>query len=145
MAAGQVEGEPVAARLAGPARASSSLRPVPRRSRRPDRAFGSSSSRARALRSPRVRRDRGPPRRSGVSVARHGRVPSLAVASPVIGRTFRVEGPLDLRRTLGVLSRGPGDRTFRVATGRAWYATRTVDGAATVALVHVGDEVRAEG
>jgi 3-methyladenine DNA glycosylase/8-oxoguanine DNA glycosylase len=61
-----------------------------------------------------------------------------------MGRTFRVVGPLDLRRTLGALSRGPGDRTFRVATGRAWYATRTAGGAATVTLVHRGDEVRAE-
>jgi 3-methyladenine DNA glycosylase/8-oxoguanine DNA glycosylase len=68
----------------------------------------------------------------------------LAVAPPITGRTFRVVGPLDLRRTLGVLTRGPGDRTFRVATGRAWYATRTLEGPATVALVHAGDEIRAE-
>ena len=68
----------------------------------------------------------------------------MAVAPPTTGRTFRAVGPLDLRRTLGVLSRGPGDRTFRVATGRAWYATRTADGPATVSLAHVGDEIRAE-
>jgi 3-methyladenine DNA glycosylase/8-oxoguanine DNA glycosylase len=79
-----------------------------------------------------------------VSVAVAGRVASLAVALPITVRTFRVVGPLDLRRTLGVLSRGPGDRTFRVATGRAWYATRTADGVATVALAHAGDDVRAE-
>jgi 3-methyladenine DNA glycosylase/8-oxoguanine DNA glycosylase len=70
-----------------------------------------------------------------------GRV--VVVAGPVQARTFAVEGPLDLARTLGVLSHGPGDRTFRVGRGRAWYATRTGDGPATVALTHVGNEVLA--
>jgi 3-methyladenine DNA glycosylase/8-oxoguanine DNA glycosylase len=68
----------------------------------------------------------------------------LVVAAPTLTRTFEVERPLDLARTLGVLSRGPGDRTFRVAAARAWYATRTPDGPATVALVHSGGALRAE-
>jgi 3-methyladenine DNA glycosylase/8-oxoguanine DNA glycosylase len=68
----------------------------------------------------------------------------LAVVAPVLARTFRVDGPLDLRRTLAVLSRDPGDRTFRVASRRAWYATRTPDGPASVRLAHDGPEVRAE-
>jgi 3-methyladenine DNA glycosylase/8-oxoguanine DNA glycosylase len=68
----------------------------------------------------------------------------LAVAAPVLSRTFTVDGPLDLARTLAVLSHGPGDRTFRVAAGRAWYALRTSAGPATVALIHGGSEVRAE-
>lgn len=68
----------------------------------------------------------------------------LAVAAPALARTFAVEGPLDLARTLAVLSHGPGDRTFRVAAGRAWYTIRTAEGPATVALAHVGAELRAE-
>ena len=68
----------------------------------------------------------------------------LVVAAPSVVRTFAVDGPLDLARTLGMLSRGPGDRTFRVAAARAWYATRTADGPATVALAHAGDALRAE-
>jgi len=68
----------------------------------------------------------------------------LVAAPSLTGRTFRVVGPLDLRRTLAVLSRGPGDRTFRVANGRAWYTTRTGEGPATVAIVHAADEIRAE-
>jgi len=62
----------------------------------------------------------------------------------MLERTYRVDGPLDLRRTLAPLSRGPGDPTIRLGPGRAWRATRTVDGPATVALVHAGAELRAE-
>ncbi|OGO51747.1 MAG: hypothetical protein A2Z32_10150 [Chloroflexi bacterium RBG_16_69_14] len=59
-------------------------------------------------------------------------------------RTYRVDGPLDLRRTLAPLSRGPGDPTIRLAAGRVWRATRNPDGSAAIALVHAGDELRAE-
>jgi 3-methyladenine DNA glycosylase/8-oxoguanine DNA glycosylase len=59
-------------------------------------------------------------------------------------RTFAVHGPLDLRRTLAPLSRGPGDPTIRLASDRVWRATRTHDGPATIALLHEGDEIRAE-
>jgi 3-methyladenine DNA glycosylase/8-oxoguanine DNA glycosylase len=59
-------------------------------------------------------------------------------------RSYPVTGPLDLRRTLAPLSRGPYDPTIRLAAGRAWRATRTADGPATVALAHAGDELRAE-
>ena len=62
----------------------------------------------------------------------------------MLARTYPVEGPLDLRRTLAPLSRGPGDPTIRLAAGRAWRATRTIDGAAAVALVHDGDVVQVE-
>ena len=68
----------------------------------------------------------------------------LAVSNPAPTRTFAVEEPLDLARTLGPLSHGPGDRTVRIAPGRAWLATRTVDGPASLALAHHGDELRAE-
>ena len=57
---------------------------------------------------------------------------------------YRVRGPLDLRRTLAPLSHGSSDHTIRFGPGRAWRATRTADGPATVVLVHAGDEVRAE-
>ena len=59
-------------------------------------------------------------------------------------RSYPVTAPLDLRRTLAPLSRGPYDRTVRLAAGRAWRATRTPDGPATIAFVHAGDEIRAE-
>ena len=59
-------------------------------------------------------------------------------------RSFPIRHPLDLVRTLAPLARGPHDPTIRLATGRVWRATRTPDGPATVALVHAGDELRAE-
>ena len=59
-------------------------------------------------------------------------------------RSFPIRHPLDLRRTLAPLARGPYDPTIRLSTGRAWRVTRTHDGPATVALVHDGDELRAE-
>jgi 3-methyladenine DNA glycosylase/8-oxoguanine DNA glycosylase len=62
----------------------------------------------------------------------------------MLSRTYRVEGPLDLRRTLEPLSRGPGDPTIRLAAGRAWRTTRTAEGPASVALAHDGADLRVE-
>jgi 3-methyladenine DNA glycosylase/8-oxoguanine DNA glycosylase len=59
-------------------------------------------------------------------------------------RRYPVAGPLDLRRTLAPLSRGPGDRTFRFAAGRILRAVRTSAGPASVALAHSADVVVAE-
>lgn len=59
-------------------------------------------------------------------------------------RTFRVPGPLDLTGTLAPLARGRGDPTIRLGAARAWYATRTADGPAAIALEHRGDELHAE-
>lgn len=59
-------------------------------------------------------------------------------------RTYPVTGPLDLRRTLAPLGRGPGDRTIRFAANQAWRATRTLDGPATVAIEHLGERLRVE-
>ena len=59
-------------------------------------------------------------------------------------RIIKLDGPLDLVRTLAPLGRGPGDRTIRFEAGRAWRATRTPDGPATMALHHAGDELRVE-
>jgi len=51
-------------------------------------------------------------------------------------------GPLDLARTLAPLRRGFGDPTIRLAGQRAWRATRTADGPATLALqIRDGDVV----
>jgi 3-methyladenine DNA glycosylase/8-oxoguanine DNA glycosylase len=58
--------------------------------------------------------------------------------------TWPLDGPLDLRRTLAPLSRGRGDPTIRLETGRAWWVTRTPDGPATVAIATTVDVVRAE-
>lgn len=59
-------------------------------------------------------------------------------------RRYRVAGPLDLRRTLAPLARGPADRTFRFGAGRIFRATRTPDGPVSIALAQTGDEVVAE-
>ena len=59
-------------------------------------------------------------------------------------RTYPIRYPLDLRLTLAPLRRGPYDPTIRLSTGRAWRATRTADGPASVALVQTGDQLRAE-
>jgi 3-methyladenine DNA glycosylase/8-oxoguanine DNA glycosylase len=59
-------------------------------------------------------------------------------------RTYPLAAPLDLQRTLAPLSRGPYDLTIRLATGRAWRATRTADGPATLALSLDGETLRAE-
>jgi 3-methyladenine DNA glycosylase/8-oxoguanine DNA glycosylase len=59
-------------------------------------------------------------------------------------RTYPLTGSLDLRRTLAPLARGRYDPTIRLAVGRAWRATRTLDGPATIALAIEGDQLRAE-
>jgi len=59
-------------------------------------------------------------------------------------RSYPIHHPVDLVRTLAPLARGPYDPTIRLSVGRAWRATRTADGAASVALVHDGDRLRAE-
>jgi 3-methyladenine DNA glycosylase/8-oxoguanine DNA glycosylase len=59
-------------------------------------------------------------------------------------RTFEINGPLDLRRTLGPLSRGAGDPTIRLSGVRAWRATRTPAGPATIAITHRDRTVHAE-
>jgi 3-methyladenine DNA glycosylase/8-oxoguanine DNA glycosylase len=59
-------------------------------------------------------------------------------------RTYPIRHPLDLTLTLAPLARGPYDPTIRLASGRAWRATRTPDGPASIALVHAGDQLRAE-
>jgi endonuclease III len=55
-----------------------------------------------------------------------------------------LDGPLDLAASLGPLVRGHGDRTVRIAPGRAWWATRTVDGPATLGLAVSGSRLAAE-
>ena len=54
-----------------------------------------------------------------------------------------VDGPLDLAASLGPLVRGHGDRTVRLASSRAWLATRTRDGVATLGLSVAGRRLTA--
>jgi 3-methyladenine DNA glycosylase/8-oxoguanine DNA glycosylase len=56
-----------------------------------------------------------------------------------------LDGPLDLAASLGPLVRGHGDRTIRLASGRAWIATRTRDGVATLGLSVAGRRLTADG
>ncbi|HEY6568785.1 MAG TPA: hypothetical protein VIZ22_00760 [Candidatus Limnocylindrales bacterium] len=56
-----------------------------------------------------------------------------APIAPDAERSIEVDGPLDLRRTLGIHRRGPGDPTLRFeASGSAWRSSRTPDGAVTL-------------
>ena len=53
--------------------------------------------------------------------------------------------PVDLRLTLGIHRRGPGDPTFRFSRdGSAWRATRTPEGPATLRLISDGNAIRAQ-
>ncbi|MHB1536761.1 MAG: DNA-3-methyladenine glycosylase family protein [Acidimicrobiales bacterium] len=47
-------------------------------------------------------------------------------------RVLALDGPLDLRATLGPLRQGPKDACVRWADGGLWWATRTPEGPATV-------------
>jgi 3-methyladenine DNA glycosylase/8-oxoguanine DNA glycosylase len=68
----------------------------------------------------------------------------LAFVEPLV-RRFAPLGPLDVRLTLAVHRRGPGDPTMRCSRdGSAWRASRTPDGAATLRLVPEGAAVRAQ-
>jgi 3-methyladenine DNA glycosylase/8-oxoguanine DNA glycosylase len=55
-----------------------------------------------------------------------------------------LDGPLDLIASLGPLVRGNGDRTIRLTSRRAWLATRTPAGAATLGLTVTGRGLTAE-
>jgi endonuclease III len=55
-----------------------------------------------------------------------------------------LDGPLDLAASLDPLVRGHGDRTIRLASGRAWLATRTSEGVATLGLSVAGRRLTAE-
>jgi 3-methyladenine DNA glycosylase/8-oxoguanine DNA glycosylase len=59
-------------------------------------------------------------------------------------RAFPVDGPLDLRRVVGIHQRGSGDPTMQVVGGRIVRATRTADGPATIALTRRSDRIEAE-
>jgi 3-methyladenine DNA glycosylase/8-oxoguanine DNA glycosylase len=63
----------------------------------------------------------------------------------VVVRERAWDGPLDLVRTLSPLVRGPGDRTIRVSSARAWWTTRTVDGPATLEVRRGPDGLRLTG
>ena len=58
--------------------------------------------------------------------------------------TYPLDGPFDLSLTLRPLVRGTGDPTIRLTRGRAWRATRTSAGPATIALTQGADSLTAE-
>lgn len=65
-----------------------------------------------------------------------------ASAYPRVDSVYRPGHALDLRRTVGMLRRGPGDPTTVFDGPVIWRAVRTALGPATLALRAVGDEVR---
>ena len=58
--------------------------------------------------------------------------------------TLDLDAPLDLSASLGPLVRGHGDRTIRLARDRAWWATRTTSGPATVGLTVTRGRLRVD-
>ena len=63
--------------------------------------------------------------------------------APAAQTVLRLTRPLDLRRTVGALCRGPHDPTMIADGPVLWRASRTPQGIATLALRQSGDEVRA--
>lgn len=63
---------------------------------------------------------------------------------PVRELRWRASRPIDLVRTLMPLCHGRGDPTARLVGADFWWASRTVDGPATVRVSVVGDEVRSQ-
>lgn len=64
--------------------------------------------------------------------------------APVATITLDLDAPLDLFASLGPLVRGHGDRTIRLARDRAWWATRTVGGPATLGFSVERDRLRVD-
>ena len=58
-------------------------------------------------------------------------------------RSLPLNGPLDLRLTLGVLREGAGDPCLRLSSTDAVRVTRTPEGPATIELQVKGTELRA--
>lgn len=65
-----------------------------------------------------------------------------ASAQPHLESVYRPRHALDLRRTVGMLRRGPGDPTMMFDGPVIWRAVRTAEGAGTLALRSVGGEIR---
>lgn len=79
-----------------------------------------------------------PPRREPVS-APSPSIRGVTLAPPValgapLETEYRPRGELDLAATLGILCRGPGDPTFRVAGGCVWLGFRAGGGEVALAL-----------
>ena len=64
--------------------------------------------------------------------------------APASTITLDLDAPLDLAASLGPLVRGHGDRTIRLARDRAWWATRTTAGPATVGLTVTRGRIRVD-
>jgi len=68
----------------------------------------------------------------------------LSTAPDSIERSWPLSRPLDLRRTVGILTHGAGDPVSRFAGGRFWTAGRTVDGPGTLSLRLAEDRLWAQ-
>ena len=64
--------------------------------------------------------------------------------APASTVTLDLDAPLDLSASLSPLVRGHGDRTIRLARDRAWWATRTTAGPATVGLTVTRGRLRVD-
>lgn len=70
----------------------------------------------------------------------HGTMTIAAAPGPAV--VWDAGGPYDLHQTLGILGRGPGDATIRLAPGTAWLAFNTPSGPATTRITQHGTELR---
>lgn len=68
-----------------------------------------------------------------------------AAATTGPATAFDAGGPYSLAQTLGIIGRGPGDRTITLSPGAAWLAFNTPDGPATLGITHHGGELLVRG
>ncbi|WP_125615266.1 DNA-3-methyladenine glycosylase family protein [Specibacter cremeus] len=69
--------------------------------------------------------------------------PSRAQSRQWESRSWDAGQPVDLARTLGIIGRGPADRTVRLAGDTAWLAFNTPDGPATLGITQAGTDMTA--
>lgn len=64
------------------------------------------------------------------------------VATATHSTAHRVGGPYSLQQTLGIIGRGPGDRTIRLSSHSAWLAFNTPTGPATLGITQTDKELQ---
>ena len=69
----------------------------------------------------------------------HGVMSVAATTCP--SRHWNTSGPYSLQHSLGIIGRGPGDRTIRLSPGAAWLAFNTQAGPATLGIIQHGSDL----
>lgn len=71
----------------------------------------------------------------------HGSMTATALTGQTL--VWDAEGPYSLQQTLGIIGRGPADKTIMLTPGTAWLAFNTPDGPATLGISQRGTELHA--